>query len=159
MAIWEKLFSKITFKNYPDTSTPVNADNLNKMTDAIDGIDDRVVELNSNLQIETNYYFMGDGSQIVATEYVEHYILSTHKMGNLMFCNGSILFTKSGINVDLLTNLPFEIAYVARMPLSTWITAGQAFMYANQNSRTLGGSFSGVTPDTEYTFNFMCVVK
>lgn len=49
MAIWEKLFSKITFKNYPDTSTPVNADNLNKMSDAIDGIDDRVVELNSNL--------------------------------------------------------------------------------------------------------------
>jgi hypothetical protein len=49
MAIWEKLFSKITFKNYPDTSTPINADNLNKMTDAIDGIDDRVVELNSNL--------------------------------------------------------------------------------------------------------------
>ena len=50
MAIWEKLFSKITFKNYPNTSTPINADNLNKMTDAIDGIDDRVVELNSNLK-------------------------------------------------------------------------------------------------------------
>lgn len=49
MAIWEKLFSKIAFKNYPDTSTPLNATNLNKMTDAIDGIDDRVVELNSNL--------------------------------------------------------------------------------------------------------------
>lgn len=50
MAIWEKLFSKITFKDYPDTSTSLNADNLNKMTDAIDGIDDRVVELNSNLK-------------------------------------------------------------------------------------------------------------
>lgn len=49
MSVWEKLFSKITFKNYPDTSTPINAVNLNKMTDAIDGIDDRVVELNSNL--------------------------------------------------------------------------------------------------------------
>lgn len=49
MAIWEKLFSKIIFEDYPDTSTPLNATNLNKMTDAIDGIDDRVVELNSNL--------------------------------------------------------------------------------------------------------------
>lgn len=49
MAIWEKLFSKIIFKDYPNTSTPLNADNLNKMTDAIDGIDNRVVELNSKL--------------------------------------------------------------------------------------------------------------
>ena len=57
MAIWEKLFNKITFKNYPDTSTPLNADNLNKMSDAIDGIDDRVVELNSNLakKVNTNH--------------------------------------------------------------------------------------------------------
>lgn len=55
MAIWEKLFSKITFKDYPDTSTPLNATNLNKMTDAIDGIDDRVVELNSNLYNEDSY--------------------------------------------------------------------------------------------------------
>lgn len=53
MAIWKKLFSKITFKDYPDTSTPINANNLNKMTDAIDGIDNRVVELNSNLE-QTN---------------------------------------------------------------------------------------------------------
>ena len=53
MAIWEKLFSKITFKDYPDTSTPLNATNLNAMTDAIDGIDGRVVELNSNLE-QTN---------------------------------------------------------------------------------------------------------
>ena len=51
MAIWEKLFSKITFKNYPDTSTPINADNLNKMTDAIDGLDDRVVELNDSVNV------------------------------------------------------------------------------------------------------------
>ena len=48
MAILEKLFNKIIFKDYPDTSTPLNADNLNKMSNAIDGIDDRVVELNSN---------------------------------------------------------------------------------------------------------------
>lgn len=49
MALLEKLFSKITFKNYPDTSTPIDADNLNKMTDAIDGIDDRVVDIGDNL--------------------------------------------------------------------------------------------------------------
>ena len=56
MAIWEKLFSKITFKNYPDTSTPLNASNMNALSDAIDGIDDRVVELNSNLE-QTNSKF------------------------------------------------------------------------------------------------------
>lgn len=50
MAIWEKLFRKIIFKDYPDTSTPLNASNMNALSDAIDGIDDRVVELNSNLE-------------------------------------------------------------------------------------------------------------
>ena len=54
MAIWEKLFSKITFKDYPDTSTPLNASNMNALSDAIDGIDDRVVELNSNLENKQN---------------------------------------------------------------------------------------------------------
>lgn len=54
MAIWEKLFSKITFKDYPDTSTPLNASNMNALSDAIDGIDDRVVELNSKLAKKVN---------------------------------------------------------------------------------------------------------
>lgn len=53
MAIWEKLFNKITFKDYPDTTTPLNASNMNTLSNAIDGIDDRVVELNSNLE-QTN---------------------------------------------------------------------------------------------------------
>jgi hypothetical protein len=53
MAIWEKLFSKIIFKDYPDTSTPLNASNMNALSDAIDGIDNRVIELNSNLE-QTN---------------------------------------------------------------------------------------------------------
>lgn len=51
MSVWEKLFSKITFKDYPDNTTPVDAINLNKMTDAIDGIDDRVVELKNETDV------------------------------------------------------------------------------------------------------------
>lgn len=53
MAIWQKLFNKITFKDYPDTSTPLNANNLNAITNAIDELDDRVVELNSNIELKT----------------------------------------------------------------------------------------------------------
>lgn len=49
MAIWEKLFSKITFKDYPDTSTPLNANNLNAMTSVIDGLDDRVLSIIGNM--------------------------------------------------------------------------------------------------------------
>ena len=59
MAIWEKLFSKIIFKDYPDTSTPLNASNMNTLSDAIDGIDNRVVELNSNLEIYNKKYLVG----------------------------------------------------------------------------------------------------
>lgn len=73
MAIWEKLFSKITFKDYPDTSTPLNADNLNKMTDAIDGIDDRVVELNSNL-----YNWIARNNYIIKSDTEHDSVLNIH---------------------------------------------------------------------------------
>ena len=84
MAIWKKLFSKIIFKNYPDTSTPINADNLNKMTDAIDGIDNRVVELNSNFEMKTatlnkNYIAMNICS-VCGVKYIR---CSTHPNGNM----------------------------------------------------------------------------
>lgn len=71
MAIWEKLFSKITFKDYPDTSTPLNASNMNALSDAIDGIDDRVVELNSNLN--SRKILLNDTSKIPENAFLSNY--------------------------------------------------------------------------------------
>ena len=68
MAIWEKLFSKIIFKDYPDTSTPLNASNMNALSDAIDGIDNRVVELNSKL---VSGYYTEDKVSAVITDFLE----------------------------------------------------------------------------------------
>lgn len=39
----EKAYEKITWKDYPSVETPINAENLNKMSDALEEIDNRVV--------------------------------------------------------------------------------------------------------------------
>lgn len=47
MATWSKLFSNFIWKNRPDTSTPLGQTFLNRLNNAINGIDDRVVTLNA----------------------------------------------------------------------------------------------------------------
>lgn len=47
MATWSKLFSNFAWKNRPDTSTPLGQTLLNRINNAINGIDDRVVTLNA----------------------------------------------------------------------------------------------------------------
>lgn len=42
-----KAFSKFIWVNYPETDSPLNASNLNSINDAIDEIDDRVVNLDT----------------------------------------------------------------------------------------------------------------
>lgn len=49
MAIWAKVFSRVTWHNKPSTATPINETNLNKSDYALDVVDDRVLELNSRL--------------------------------------------------------------------------------------------------------------
>lgn len=113
MAIWKKLFSKITFKDYPDTSTPLNADNLNKMTDAIDGIDDRVVELNSNLSkfglydataINHGYYNGGYYIEWFFADNNKYRLVSTLNDIALTYWDGKEWTTKWSLNSNLTTN-------------------------------------------------------
>lgn len=47
MASYPKLYSKIKWENYPSEATPINENNLNKMDNAIDKLDDRSIELNT----------------------------------------------------------------------------------------------------------------
>lgn len=47
MATWSKLFTNFAWKNRPDTSTPLGQTLLNRLNNAINGIDDRVVTLNA----------------------------------------------------------------------------------------------------------------
>ena len=47
MASYPKLYSKIKWENYPSETTPINENNLNKMDNAIDKLDDRSIELNT----------------------------------------------------------------------------------------------------------------
>lgn len=43
--IWDKIYSRLWWKNLPSTETPINDINLNKTDLAIDTLDDRVIEL------------------------------------------------------------------------------------------------------------------
>ena len=43
-----KAYDKVTWQNTPSTASPLNATNLNKMSDALDTIDDRVIALDTN---------------------------------------------------------------------------------------------------------------
>lgn len=47
MATWSKLFTNFAWKNRPNTSTPLGQTLLNRLNNAINGIDDRVVTLNN----------------------------------------------------------------------------------------------------------------
>lgn len=48
----EKLYNRTYWKNAPDNTTPLNAENLDNIEAGIDGLDDRVVELKSDLSEE-----------------------------------------------------------------------------------------------------------
>lgn len=49
----EKIYERINWHNLPQTTTPINETNLNRMDNAIDIIDSRVVALDTDLK--TNY--------------------------------------------------------------------------------------------------------
>ena len=56
-----KLYQRINWQNYPSDSTPLNESNLNKMDAAVDGIDDRVVTLDTTkLPVATAYTMVKD---------------------------------------------------------------------------------------------------
>ncbi len=44
----QKLYSRINWENYPSEQTPLNESNLNKLDAATDGIDNRVISLNTS---------------------------------------------------------------------------------------------------------------
>ena len=43
----EKLYKKIGWKNKPNLSTPLGATNLKKIDEALDGLDNRTIELDN----------------------------------------------------------------------------------------------------------------
>ena len=45
-----KKYTRINFQNYPSTSTPLNATNLNKMDKGIDDLDDEVVAVKNSIE-------------------------------------------------------------------------------------------------------------
>lgn len=49
-----KVYSRIKWINYPETDTPLNDQNLNKMDIALDAVDTRVVELDTNKADQTD---------------------------------------------------------------------------------------------------------
>lgn len=54
----EKQYKRTYWKNAPDKTTPVNAENLDNIEAGIDGLDDRVIELKSDLsEVYMDYHY------------------------------------------------------------------------------------------------------
>lgn len=53
----EKLYKRTYWKNAPDNTTPLNKENLDNIEAGIDGLDDRVIELKSDLGALTDVFY------------------------------------------------------------------------------------------------------
>lgn len=87
---WVKAFANFIWKNFPSVETPLNATNLNKLNNAIDTIDDRVISLEND---KANNEFKWSKYNIS---------LSTEQTTEVIFQNSAITEDKP---VDLYTSL------------------------------------------------------
>lgn len=114
--------------------------------------------LNSNITItEKHYSNVNTGHIILNSEYANEYYLSIYCMNQFAFINGIISFIKTGINQQLLTNLPITFYEFTRVPASTYVNNGQAFIDCNNNYMSF--AFANVALNTEYRFNFVAKIQ
>ena len=60
-----KRYARVNWQNSPSTTTPLNADNLNKMDKGIDDLDNAIEELNNNLgNIRNEQYSLSAGGTL-----------------------------------------------------------------------------------------------
>ena len=87
----EKLYKKIGWKNKPNLSTPLGASNLKKIDEALDGLDNRTIELNNKdaeqgRHIEELYAETRNNAQAIeevreSTQYLDSSKIVTNKSG------------------------------------------------------------------------------
>ena len=102
---------------------------------------------------EMNYTNINPGQIIMNSEYAHEYCLNIYCVNKFAFIDGMISFVKTGINQQLLTNLPITFYKFMRVPMSTYVDSGQAFIDCNSNYMSF--AFANVALNTEYRFNFV----
>ena len=60
-------YNRVNWKDYPDTTTKLNAENLNKMDEGIAAAKEAIDEINSNLESLSSFYVDIDTEKITLT--------------------------------------------------------------------------------------------
>lgn len=60
-------YNRVNWKDYPDTTTKLNAENLNKMDEGIAAAKEAINEINSNLESLSSFYIDMDTEKITLT--------------------------------------------------------------------------------------------
>lgn len=69
-----KLYERVNWEDLPSKNTPINAENLNKMDKAIDDLDDKIVELESDM--EEVFQSVSSGKAMVASAITDMGVLT-----------------------------------------------------------------------------------
>lgn len=97
-----KLYARINWENYPSENTPINEQNLNRIDGALDGVDDRVIQLSGTKadKIEISDLFSG-----VSLDEKTGIITFTRKNGATVTIDTPMEKIQTGIYYDPVTEM------------------------------------------------------
>lgn len=108
----EKAYTRINWKNRPNLSTPLGAKNLNKMDETLNELDDRILEVSSEVERESLNIVLMSGEINALKEDVAGNTSQINELSNLAEdVNGlKIVNTASGspVYIDDASNMGFE---------------------------------------------------
>lgn len=112
----QKTYTRINWKNYPNTETPLNESNLNKMDSAVNEIDNRVISMDtSKLDVVTGNKLLKDVSVNNTTGVITLTALDgTTKTLNTNLGKIAVNFTYDSVNQRLvLTDSDGTVIYIS----------------------------------------------
>lgn len=143
-----KRYARVNWQNSPSTTTPLNADNLNKMDKGIDDLDNAIEELNNNLAIQSGSWtpaIIGTSGTPTYTTQLGRY----YRIGKMCFIEGYIkLSAKNDLSGGIgIVGLPFAtISGEPRGCVTIGAVAGLNYSNYKQVFAVFNPASTGITP-------------
>lgn len=106
-------YNRVNWKDYPDTTTKLNAENLNKMDEGIAAAKEAIDEINSNLESLSSFYIDADSQLLTISGIGSEAIQITPPQRDGYEVVAAIIRTTSGENSSYL---------VANITTSGWLS-------------------------------------
>ena len=106
-------YNRVNWKDYPDTTTKLNAENLNKMDEGIAAAKEAIDEINSNLESLSSFYIDADSQLLTISGIDSGAIQITPPQRDGYEVVAAIIRTTSGENSSYL---------VANITTSGWLS-------------------------------------